>query len=363
MLPAEIRSAHPYFMYEEIHAQPDVVAAALATSTTEIARVGEAAALARRIVLVGCGTSFHAAWVGQYFFENFLPDCVTRAAIAHELLHSGPAIEPEDLVIGLSHSGGTATTIAALEKAHQAGARTVAVTGFPQSSLAYTVQHVIATGYELEKSWAHTASYTASLVILARLALEAGGQRRSNEAAAELSHLPEKVRAALGLAPRMQEFARRHRDRRRFIFVGSGPNWPSAAEAALKMQETNYSHAEGMEVEQLLHGPLASVDENTVVVLLAPEGLASARFLDVARAARMIGSLTLAVVGPGQEALADACDDSLQMPSIAELLSPILFAVPAQLLSYYLAVERGVNPDLLHRHEKKYLEARASYVL
>lgn len=361
MLPQEIRSAHPYFMYEEIFAQPDALARTISMPVAGLRLLGEAAALARRIYLVGCGTSLHAAWVGQYLFESLLPEVPVRALLPHEMEHYGAPVEPEDLVIGVSHSGGTGRTVAALTSASVRGARTVALTGFPKSALAAAAQHVLPTGYAGEKSWAHTVSYTTQLALLTRFALEARGSATPAELRDELLGVPAKIRAALELAPRVERLAQQWRDRRRFFFLGAGPNWPTAAEAALKMEETNYSVCEAFEIEQFLHGPLASADENTVVVLLSAHRAKLGRCLDAARVARRVGSMALAVVGPGQEELTGAVDAAFELPAIAELLSPILFVVPMQILSYFLALARGVNPDLLRRDDPKYREARALY--
>src|SRR5947209_919960 len=169
-LPDDVRDAHPYFMYEEIREQPEAVRRSLEIVASEGAAVAALLARARRVLVTGCGTSFHAAQCGAHFLRWFTSGQLdARAVQAYELVTYAPALRPDDVVIGVTHSGSTTMTLAAMRRAQEAGAETVAVTGFPESAVGDVASGILPTGYQDERSWAHTISYLAAITTLAAL--------------------------------------------------------------------------------------------------------------------------------------------------------------------------------------------------
>jgi glucosamine 6-phosphate synthetase-like amidotransferase/phosphosugar isomerase protein len=252
-------------------------------------------------------------------------------------------------------------TMRAVERAHRSGMETVVVTGFPER-VPVKGGHVLPTGYEDERSWAHTASYTAALTTFAAIA---NGLAEQSERL-DLSPLPEVLREALELEGMAHSVAasavvaERARGAPDVVLVGGGPNAVTASEGALKLGETSYTRAGSWELEEMLHGPLAAVDEGTLLLVIAPSGRSVERAAGLVRAARAIGAAPVAVVDEGN---AGAFEDAhrLVMPEIPEVLSPIAYIVPVQLISYFLAVGKGINPDLIRRDDERYRRARSQY--
>ncbi len=356
------RPAHPFWMHDEMEATPAALDRALGDTEAQAQRQAVAARLAgaRQVVLTGCGTAYHAALAGASFLAEMSSGQLdTRAAQAFELAHYTPAQpSPEDALIVLSHSGKPSATNAALALAHESGAYCVTVTGDRASPAAQAADEVVDTGYPEVKSFAYTISYSLMLAVLAELAAEAAGQD-----AAQVRQIPAWHRAALALEPRIEPLARKLADRNRWIFAGAGGNWATALEAALKMQETNYSAAFGMEMEEVLHGPIAALGDS-VLVTIAPPGAGRDRALDLLRAARILGGETVALGAEGDAELEAAVDSFLPLPAdCPETLSSAPYHVPLHLLSYWLAVAKGTNPDLMRRDDPRYLDARQSYTL
>ncbi len=365
------RSNHPYWMYEEMTATPDALDHLLAPDEETRGRRAEVAkrlAGARRIYLTGCGTAYHAALVGAAFLRDFTDGAVdARPVQAFELSHyERAAMQAGDALIALSHSGKPLETNAALAAAHEAGAYCVTVTGFLDSPAAKSADAVLDVGYGDAKSFAYTISYSLMLAELASLAAEvaaAAGQESAYVAhQAQVNVLPQMHRDALALDGEVQALAEKLRDNRRWIFAGAGGNVATALEVSLKMQETNYTSSFGMEMEEVLHGPVAALGDS-VLVVIAPPGAGRTRAFDLLRAARMLVGPTVALGEAGDTELAAAADTFLALPGCPEDISPAPYHVPLHLLSYWLAVATGTNPDLMRRTEQHYLDARKSYVL
>ena len=265
----------------------------------------------------------------------------------------------DDVVIALSHSGQTNTTERAVT---ETPARTIAVTGFPDSPVARAADLVLPTGYSDERSWAHTISYTAALASLAALAndMATPAQRL------DLAPLPDLVADVLNL----EEVAHRiaaaaltvERNGRlcRVLLTGGGPNIGTVHEGALKLLETSYVPALSFELEQTLHGPLAAVNEETLIAIVAPTGASIDRAVQVVEAVRRLGCEPMLLTG---EDSAERFPEShrLVLPEMPEVISPIPYVVPLQLLSYFLAIGKGHNPDLIHRDDRRYANAAAAY--
>src|SRR5689334_17957207 len=366
------RAAHPFWMYDELTATPPALDRAVNPSEIERqqrAAIGRRLAQAHTVFLTGCGTAYHAARAGQSFLRDFTDGQVdVRAAQAFELTHyerSGPG--PDDVLIVLSHSGRPTATNAALARARAAGAYCVTITGDRESLAARNAQAVVDTGYSEVKSFAYTISYSLMLAVLADLAVHtlaalAGDSGATALLGAQVRALPQLHREALALDDRVRALASRLAAHSRWIFAGAGGNYATAIEAALKMQETNYTAAFGMETEEVLHGPVAALGD-AVLVVIAPPGAGRQRALDLLRAARILGGETVALGEAGDAELESGADEFLPLRACPEALSPAPYHVPLHWLSYWLAVARHTNPDLMRRDDPRYLDARKSYTL
>ncbi len=366
------RPAHPFWMYDELMATPEALDRALNPEETEREQriaIGARLATARRVYFTGCGTAYHAALAGAAFVRDLTDGRVeARAVQAFELTHyerPGPGVD--DVVVVLSHSGQPTATNAALARARGAGAYCATITGNRESLAARNAQTVIDTGYAGVKSFAYTISYSLMLAVLADLAVQTLAAVAGDGGAAVLLQtqvrgLAQQHREALALDPSVRALAERFAGQSRWVFAGAGGNYATALEAALKMQETNYTASVGMEMEEVLHGPVAALGDE-VLVVIAPPGAGRTRALDLLRAARILGGPTVALGEEGDSELEGAADAFLPLPVCPEALTSAPYHVPLHLLSYWLAVVKGTNPDLMRREDPRYLEARRSYTL
>jgi glucosamine--fructose-6-phosphate aminotransferase (isomerizing) len=232
----------------------------------------------------------------------------------------------------------------------------------PGSTAAKLGKEVLLQGKERDRSWVNTLSYTTQLAILMRLALVAGrqaGMAGLDEFDFALNAMPETLKQILRLEPKVETLARQIAERDRFLFVGGGPNLPTALEAALKMKEATYTAAEAWEVEQIIHGPIFSFDGRYAAFILLPPGPSRLRGLAVLRALRKAGVHVVALGEEGDREAEDSADGWVPLPPVGELLSPIPYIVPLQLLTYQSAVARGINPDPLRTEDPGYGEASA----
>lgn len=362
-LPTDRREKHPYHMYDEIKAQPGAVARSLQLVAREGAPAVAEIGRARRVYVTGCGTSYHAARAGAWMVRSFTRGRVdARAVEAYEFSTYLPGLRSDDLLIAISHSGGTYMTGNALQRARQSGMATVAVTGFPESQLATSARYVLPTGYPEERSWAHTASYTAALATLAAVANDLA----EPEERLDLSPLPNLLADVLTLEEMAHRLAastitvERFREPVRILVAGAGPNVATASEGVLKLLETSYALAEYAELEEVLHGPLAAVTSDTLCILLVPPGPSTDRARDVVAALQALSVTPVVLCGEENQGSFEGAH-RLVIPDLPEAISPIPYVVPLQFLSYFLTVGKGINPDLLHRDEAPYREARAQY--
>ncbi len=366
------RPAHPFWMYEEMMATPAALTRVLNPDDTEReqrAAVGARLAAARRVYVTGCGTAYHAALAGAAFLRDFTNGQVdARAVQAFELAHyERPGVGPEDVLLVLSQSGKPTATNDALARARANGAHCVTITGDRESLAARNAQIVLDTTLAETHSFTYTISYSLMLGLLADLAQRtlaalAGDVGAAVLLEAQVRGLAQQHQEALALDERIQALGERLAGRSRFIVAGAGANYATALEASLKMQESNYSATFGMEIEEVLHGPVAALGD-AVLIVIAPPGAGRTRAFDVLRAARILGSETVALGEADDGELEQAVDSFLPLPSCPEALSPAPYHVPLHLLSYWLAVAKGCNPDLMRREEPKYLDARRSYTL
>ncbi len=346
-----------------ILAQPGAVRRALQINSLTLGPVASRLLAAKRIYLTACGTSFHACQVGEFALRWALPSSIAITALqAFEFRGYPPSLGKDCVVISPTHSGETKATNEALTLATRAGAHTIVITMAPDSSAARLGGDVLLQGKERDRSWVNTLSYTTQLALLLRLALVAGrqaGMAGLDELDFGLNALPEALKQVLRLEPQLQALAGEFAPRDRFLFVGGGPNVPTALEAALKMKEATYTAAEGWEVEQLIHGPIFSFDGRYAAFILLPPGPSRLRGLALLRALRRAGVHAVALGEEGDREAEASADAWLPLPPVAELLSPIPYIVPLQLLTYHSAVARGINPDPLRTEDPSFQEASA----
>lgn len=362
-LPDDIRTEHPYYMYEEIRLQPPAIERALQIVAEQGAPVVAAVMRARRVYVTGCGTSFHAAQVGAWMLRAFTRGRVdARAVQAFEFGQYEAGLRPDDLLIAVSHSGGKSMTVSAVRRAQTAGMESVAVTGFPESAIGNATRMVLPTGYAEERSWAHTISYTAAVTTLAGVANDGADQQER----LDLSPLSTLVSDVLNLEEAMHRLAagavRAHAEhgQLRVVLTGAGANAVTATEGVLKLLETSYVAAEHFELEEMLHGPLAAVTPHTLVFMLVPPGPSTERARELVSALEALQVVPVVLCGEENAERFDAAH-RLVIPDVPEIISAIPYVVPLQLFSYFLAVGMGSNPDLLHRYDEKYRIARGRY--
>ena len=358
------RLEHPYFMHDAMLGQPAAVADMLSKHAGEAREVGTAIAGKRRVYLVGIGTSWHAALVAEHWFRHFAgPSLEVQAWHSFEFWAYPPELSRDDAVIVISHRGTKTYSFMSLELAKEKGAFTVAITSTDPGPR-IQVAEVALTTVPSERSAAFTISYTSALTVLALLAMSVGGQRDSgSEAASALQQIPQTITQVLAGEEAIGQAAQRFHMQRRFICAGWGPNTANTYEVALKMKETSTADGEGLQVEQILHGPFCSVDQECLVTLIAPPGPGYQRAVDVARASGEVGAPVWALVQEGDTDLSKLATEAFSLPAMPELWSPLAYVVPLQLFTYHLALARGFNPDLFQQDNAKQAAARVHYQL
>ncbi|HUI26256.1 MAG TPA: SIS domain-containing protein [Candidatus Kryptonia bacterium] len=354
---ADPRTQHPFWMYEEIHAQPNAIGDALAAQSDGVARLAASlrARPARRLIVVGTGTSFHAAACSAWLARLAAVPLPTVAVAAYDFATYPLALARDDAVIVISHRGTKNYTGKSLAVAQAAGVLTALVTGQGAHEAPAGVT-VLRTCHQ-DRSSAHTVSYTTALSVLALLLAEFAGDRDLRQS---VLMLPDRFSAALGTESRARELADRYADRNRIYFVGGGPHAVTANEAALKVKETSYIVSEGFATEQMLHGPMQAVESGDLVVAIAPGGASLARTADLLGAASEIGAARVAVVSDSTSLNVDA---GIIIPATAEGLSPLVSIVPLQLFAYFSALARGRNPDCFRLDDPRYKRAGTRFQL
>jgi glucosamine--fructose-6-phosphate aminotransferase (isomerizing) len=352
------RSGHPYHMHDAIYAQPGALRLVARGQGDAL----EAAAMRLRgldrVLLTGVGTSYHAALVGELLLARLGGlGLKARAFHAFELASYWPDSLAQVGAVMLSHGGTRRFAREALARVKASGGTAVVISGKGPEAPAeadWTLRTV-----DQEISGAHTVSYTAALAILAKLAAAAGGQA---EVGRSIDGIPDMLAFLLGQES-WDDLAARYGDRRCYWFVGGGPNAATAWEAALKMNEASHAPAVGFNCEQFLHGAWAALEREDVVVVIAPPGPSHERCIAAARVAKEVGAPVVALAREDDRELGALAAETIALPEIDELLSPILTIVPLQLFIYHTAVHRGVNPDLTRADDPAYGRARSALSL
>lgn len=358
---AELRRAHPYHLYDAIQAQPRVIEQVLARRDAIAA--GDAAAKKERVTFVGIGTSLHAALIAESWIRELTGGrLLARAEQSFELVHHPAAFGSGDAVVVITHTGTTTYSVEALRLARAAGALTIAVTGEASGEGVQGADFHIRT-CEQEASFAYTKSYTTALAAIA-LIIGRVGERRGLlgdvNPARDLERVPGLMRDALGLEPEVRELAKRSAALSRIVLFGSGCGWATAREAALKIKESCYIAAEGFETEEILHGPFSELDSRAAIIGLLTGSRADDRARQILRAAGELKMLRAAVTTPSANRDI-AAEHVLVVPEAPEWLAAFVHLVPLQLLTYFMALERGLNPDTGRQDQPAHAAAKKHY--
>ncbi len=353
------KGGYPHFMLKEIAEQPTVVVETVGHKISlETGRFSEDAmgvparllAEVERIHVVACGTSWHAGLVGKFLLEE-VARVPTEVDYASEFRYRAPIVGPRTLVVGISQSGETADTVAALQEAKRQGAPTVGVVNVPGSAIARLVDGVLATHAGPEIGVASTKAFTTQLVALALLAYYAKGVRTgvplepADPFLVSLGRLPAAMRKALELDHALEKLSRTLQDSRDVLYLGRGTHFPIALEGALKLKEISYIHAEGYPAGEMKHGPIALIDRDLTVIGLAPRDALYEKVASNLREVKARDGRLVAFVAPGDEDVAEMADVALTVPEVHPHLQPVVSVLPLQLLAYHVARRRGCDVD------------------
>ncbi|HXF95952.1 MAG TPA: glutamine--fructose-6-phosphate transaminase (isomerizing) [Gemmatimonadales bacterium] len=353
------RGGYAHFMLKEIMEQPESLRNTLRGRLLEeegTVRLGglnisdEDLARVQRIVITACGTSWHAGLIGEYMIEE-LARIPTEVEYASEFRYRNPIVDERTLVVGISQSGETADTLAALREAKRRGARTLGLVNVVGSSIAREVDGGIYLHAGPEIGVASTKAFTSQIAALALVTLKLGRLRalsllQGRELVRALTRLPEQVEQVLrSTAPAVERLAERLMRATNVLYLGRGYNFPVALEGALKLKEISYIHAEGYPAAEMKHGPIALIDDLMPVIFIAPRDAVHQKVVSNVEEVKARGGRVIAIVTQGDPVLPKLADHTIEIPETLDLLTPVLSALPLQLLAYYIAVRRGCNVD------------------
>ena len=349
-----------HFMLKEIFEQPITIADSLRGRLvipeskiilSGVDAIQDKLMQARRIIIVACGTSWHAGLVAEYIIEEL---CRVNVEVeyASEFRYRNPIISEDDVIIAISQSGETADTLVALERAKAQGATIFGIVNVVGSSIARISHAGCYTHAGPEIGVASTKAYTAQLAVLMLFALKLAkvkgtiSEERFQELSKELQEVPEKVQWVLeNEVDNIKAIAYKYKDARDVLYLGRGYNFPTALEGALKLKEISYIHAEGYPAAEMKHGPIALVDDTLPVVFVASKDAYHEKIISNMQEIKARKGKVIAVVSQGDDMSQSIADDIMQVPAIDEVIAPILTVVPLQLLSYYIGVYRGLDVD------------------
>jgi glucosamine--fructose-6-phosphate aminotransferase (isomerizing) len=357
---ADDQSPGPFghYMLKEIHEQPEALENALRGRLDEsdaTARFGglnldvQQLRQAERVILTACGTSYHAALVGEYLFEEFarLP---VEVEYASEFRYRNPPIDRNTIVIALTQSGETADTLAALRESKRKGHPTLSLCNVVGSSIAREADGGVYLHAGPEIGVASTKAFTNQVAVLTMLALYFGRLRhlsalQGQRMIRELRSLPDVVRRTLSCDDVVRRIAEKYCHASNFLYLGRQYHYPVALEGALKLKEISYIHAEGYPAAEMKHGPIALVDPQTPSVFLMPRGPIFDKVMSNLMEVKARGGPVIAVVSEGEEEVSAVADEVIEVPEVPEHLQPLVSVVPLQLLAYHIALLRGCDVD------------------
>ncbi len=353
------KGGYPTFMMKEIHEQPDAVAETIADRLPTLDRVDlgdvdiseDFARRVSRIVILAAGTAYHAGLVGRYAIEKWTRIPI-EIDIASEYRYRDPVVSEKDLVIGITQSGETADTLAAMRLARERGARVLAVTNVMGSEVSRIADTVLYTRAGLEISVAATKTFTAQVAAMYLIGLWLAQVRGTwppeelSRIIADLKSVPSKIEEILGTVDeQIRAIARTHADQRFFLYLGRNVGLPVCLEGALKMREISYIPTDAYAAGEMKHGPIALLDESTPVICVATDSPILDKVLSNMAEVRARGADVVAIATEGNEKVEEYADQTIYIPHTDWVLQPILAVVPLQLLAYYVARRLGLNVD------------------
>jgi glucosamine--fructose-6-phosphate aminotransferase (isomerizing) len=352
------KGGYKHFMQKEIFEQPQALSNTLLNRLPldgeaiplDLPFTGQELAELTRIHIVACGTSWHAGLVGKFLIEQ-LSRVAVEVDYASEYRYREPVIQPGTLIIGITQSGETADTLAAMKEAAARGARTLAICNVMGSTATRQCEATILTHAGPEIGVASTKAFTTQLAVLTLLALKLGEAKCTVDPVLKaellqgLRELPAHLERLNSLEPKIIQWAQRWHDATDFLYLGRGPCYPIALEGALKLKEISYIHAEGYPAGEMKHGPIALIDKTLPVVALMPRDAHRDKTLSNLQEAAARDGRILALVTEGDTGLSGIAEDVLELPPVHPWLTPIVYAVPLQLLAYHIAVLRGCDVD------------------
>jgi glucosamine--fructose-6-phosphate aminotransferase (isomerizing) len=353
------KDGFPHFMLKEIYEQPksiiDTMRGRLDLINNDIKLGGiseysNKLIHSKRIIIVACGTSWHAGLIGEYILEDFTRIPV-EVEYASEFRYRNPIINSEDVIIAISQSGETADTLAAIELAKSKGATVLGICNVVGSSIARTTHEGIYTHAGPEIGVASTKAFTTQVIVLIFLALKVGKLKGNitlteyHQIINEIDLIPDKVRKVLKTNSQIELIAQQFKDAQNFLYLGRGYNFPVALEGALKLKEISYIHAEGYPAAEMKHGPIALIDEDMPIVVIATKKGNYEKVLSNIQEVKARGGRLISIVTEGDVAVKELSDYCIEIPKCFNELTPLLTNIPLQLLSYHIALLRGCNVD------------------
>ena len=357
---AEIeKGGYEYFMLKEIFEQPNSIADCMRGRLNAnkgslvlggIHKYADALVNANRLVIIACGTSWHAGLVAEYLFEEYCRIPV-EVEYASEFRYRNPVINKGDIVIAISQSGETADTMAALELAKSKGAVILGVVNAVGSSISRITDEGAYLHAGPEIGVASTKAFTAQLTVLVMIVLRVADRKGTitketyQELLNELESIPKKIQKVLASNDKIEFIADLFKDAKNFLYLGRGFNFPVALEGALKLKEISYIHAEGYPAAEMKHGPIALIDENMPVVVIATRDSSYDKIISNIQEVKARKGVVIAVVTEGDALIPQMADFVIEVPACHEALMPLVSVIPLQLLSYHIALMRGCNVD------------------
>jgi len=352
------RGGFEHFMMKEINEQPETIRNAMRgrllveqgdVKLGGLQNVMDKLLSAKRVIIVGCGTSWHAGLVGEYMFEH-IAKIPTEVEYASEFRYRNPILSKDDVVFLISQSGETADTLAALREAKAKGATVLGIVNVVGSTIARESQGGVYVHAGPEIGVASTKAFTSQLTVLALIALMIARAKGMSEAdgrvlAKELDSIPQKVAAVLENAEKIKELAQQFKDSKNFLYLGRGSNFPVALEGALKLKEISYIHAEGYPAAEMKHGPIALIDENMPVVFIVPKDAIYEKVISNIQEVKARRGRIIAIANDDDHEIDHMAEIVFRVPRTYGFFGPIINIIPLQLLSYYMAVARGTNVD------------------
>jgi glutamine---fructose-6-phosphate transaminase (isomerizing) len=347
-----------HFMLKEIHEQPETIQNSMRgrlleeEGTVKLGGLNEVAdkiIRAPRLIFAACGTSWHAALIGEYMLEQYARIPV-EVEYASEFRYRCPILKKDDVVVLISQSGETADTLAALREAKAQGATVIGICNVVGSSIARESDGGVYIHAGPEIGVASTKAFTSQLTVMALLTIliaRSKGMPREKgiELVQELKRLPDKVQSILSDSKKIESIAHEFKDTKNFLYLGRGYNFPAALEGALKLKEISYIHAEGYPAAEMKHGPIALIDENMPVVFIAPQDRTYEKIMSNIQEVKARSGKVIAIVNEEEDGICHMADYRICVPTTLDLFTPILAVIPLQLLAYYIAVSRGCNVD------------------